>query len=174
MFKIFNYFTYKKEPIIIKELYPKKIIDYDGAKIDNLKQGKGELTIYNLISENEKKFIEKYKGDFYNDMKHGYGELKEKDSFYKGNFKEDKKCGFANQQIKNTNYEEDYTGDFYNNLRHGQGKLMTKIIDDKSNINYEIYIGQFVSNMKHGSGQLVREDKIIKGLWIENKFIHEE
>ena len=79
-----------------------------------------------------------------------------------------------NQQIKNTNYEEDYTGDFYNNLRHGQGKLMTKIIDDKSNINYEIYIGQFVSNMKHGSGQLVTEDKIIKGLWIENKFIQEE
>ena len=104
---------------------------------------------------------------------------------YKGNFKEDKKCGFGNQQIKNIvdfqnqqikniNLEEDYTGEFYNNLRHGQGKLMTKIIDDKSNINYEIYIGQFVNNMKHGLGQLITEDKIMKGLWIENKFIHEE
>ena len=175
MFKyIYNYFSYKKEPSVLKETYPKKITDYDGGKIDNLKQGKGELTIYNLISENEKKFIEKYKGEFYNDMKHGFGELKEKDSLYKGTFKEDKKCGSGNLEIKYTDefgtHEEDYDGEFFNNLKHGEGKLMSKLIDNEFKIHYEIYVGQFVSNMKHGTGQLITENKIIKGMWIENKF----
>ena len=83
-----------------------------------------------------------YKGDFIDNMRHGYGKDYRKNSKYEGQFSFDKKNG-KGEIVLNTG--DIYKGDFKNNKITGYGHYIWK------NNNHE-YIGNFLDGKFHGEG----------------------
>lgn len=172
-------FSYIYKLFFNEQIKPKIITDYNGELIDNKKNGKGELTIKNINIVDGKEveeIIEYYRGNFKDNMKHGEGYHKKDNFIYQGFFKEDKRSGYGWLEIKYTDdfgtHQETYEGLFYNNLRHGKGKLTSKLVDNSFKTINEIYVGQFVADEKNGSGELITENNILRGIWINNKYIN--
>ena len=107
---------------------------YVGYFIHDRLNGKG----LKYISEND----HIYKGDFVDNMRHGYGKDYRKTSKYEGEFLFDKKCG-KGEIILNTG--DIYKGEFKNNKINGFGHYIWK------NNNHE-YIGNFLDGKFHGEG----------------------
>ena len=107
---------------------------YVGYFINDKLNGKGLKYI------SEKEHI--YKGDFVNNMRHGYGKDCRKSSKYEGQFSFDKKNG-KGEIILNTG--DVYKGEFKNNKITGFGHYIW------NNNNHE-YIGNFLNGKFHGEG----------------------
>lgn len=84
-----------------------------------------------------------YKGDFYNNQKHGEGKENGKDYFYDGEFHQDKKHGTG--KINYTNSNETYQGSFINNTLTGKGEYTWA--------NGDSYSGDFLNGKMHGIGE---------------------
>ena len=174
---------------------------YIGDIKDNLFEGKGEYTTknYKYIGEfssgkrHGKGYLEdfekkiKYKGDFRNNMKEGFGEEKYLDgSIYKGEFKEDLKHGKGILLLKENDIFG-YDGEFKYDQKSGKGKF--KWNENKEYIgewsedeicgygilkeNKMIHIGFFLNNVKNGLGATFNLEKkfVLLGNW-ENDIIY--
>ena len=98
-----------------------------------------------------------YKGDFLNNMRHGFGKDFRKSSKYEGQFSFDKKSGNG---IIELNTGDVYEGEFKNNKINGYGHYIWK------NNNHE-YIGNFVNGRFHGEGYYKwGENQYFKGTYI--------
>lgn len=109
---------------------------YFGQCYNNLKHGKGRLTLPTGII---------YEGEFFNDLYHGKGTIIFADeSTYKGDFAYGMMCGRGIYTFSKNEY---YDGSFKNNMKNGMGK------DVYSDGSY--YVGNFQDNKRHLKGKLV-------------------
>ena len=98
-----------------------------------------------------------YKGDFIENMRHGYGKDYRKTSEYEGEFYLDKKNGKGKIIL---NAGDIYNGEFKNNKINGYGHYIWK------NNNHE-YIGYFLNGKFHGEGYYKwGENQYFKGNYI--------
>ena len=129
-----------------------KKVEYFGDVIDFKKSGKGEETC-----EDEYK----YKGDFSNDMKHGYGILEffDNDETYEGEFNKGEITG---KGIYIWNNGEKYEGTFLKGIKHGKGIYTWP---DGS-----IYEGEYNNGIREGKGKYIWPDgRIFKGMFSKGK-----
>lgn len=135
---------------------------YEGNFIDSEFTGEGAL-IESFLSKYKDNFKENneycsyYYGNFYKDLKDGYGEYKFQDgTIYKGYWKNDKMHG-KGKLIKD-NYLI-YEGEFQDGEMHGYG---TKYFSELK----RIYNGEFSMGKPYGNGTLTLENgKTITGYW---------
>ena len=163
----------------VKYTGPLAIVNYTGDRNgENQMHGYGEVLFASGGT---------FKGNFMNDMMHGYGELVDpvSGSCYKGQFVEDKREGHAIFTYPDGVFE----GEYYDNRRHGKGKetdSMGNVFDGlfhrgdfvKGKISYangDIYVGECKDDCKHGRGKLlVMEDgDEFDGMWEDDKFVGE-
>jgi hypothetical protein len=120
---------------------------YQGQAIDNIKHGKGKLTLPGGSI---------YEGDFFNDLYHGYGILSmSNNTVYKGEFFEGMQCGKGTLFL---NYNEYYEGTWKNNMKNGIGK---EVYQDQS-----YYEGGYLDNKKHFKGKFFKSN----GAYYEGEF----
>ena len=113
--------------------------------------------LYNILFGSYKNNLirEEYKGDIFNNIRQGKGQLKVYENRkileeYKGEFVNNKKEGYG-ELIKEGLY---YKGMFKNDKMEGEGYLELKHKDEFGN-HTEIYNGEFFNNLKHGRGKLI-------------------
>ena len=122
---------------------------YVGFFSKNKLNGKGLM----YCSENE----HIYKGDFIEDMRHGFGKDYRKNAKYEGQFSNDKKNGKGEIVL---NSGDIYKGEFKNNKITGFGHYIWK------NNNHE-YIGYFFDGKFHGEGLYKwGENQYFKGKYV--------
>ncbi|CAL6054017.1 Conserved_hypothetical protein [Hexamita inflata] len=109
-----------------------------------------------------------YKGQFREDLMHGFGELFINISayrqYYKGYFKDGNFNGMGLlEYIENEIMVKSYNGDFINGVYDGSGTL---IFDGKE------YVGEFKNGEFHGSGTMTTVHGIVTtGIWDYGKLI---
>ena len=135
---------------IIKCNDKNKKIQYFGEVLDFKKNGKGE----EICDEY------KYKGDFLEDVKHGYGRLfLQNGDLYDGEFKKGEITGKGLYIWSN---KQQYKGDFVNGIKHGKGKY-------KWPDGYE-YDGEYNNGVREGFGEYKWSDgRVFKGRFKDNK-----
>ena len=126
----------------------------------------------------------RYKGDWKNDLQHGYGEENFPDgSRYEGNYVEGEKVGFgrftwSDQSFYEGSFEKNsvisgkglyqwkegkyFKGDWRNNKMHGTGIFQWK--DGKQ------FIGEYKFDKKEGYGRYIwKPDRYFEGFWKDGK-----
>ena len=129
-----------------------KKVEYFGDVIDFKKCGKGEE-----ICEDEYK----YKGDFSNDMKHGFGILEffENDETYEGEFDKGEITGKGTYIWNNG---EKYEGTFVKGIKHGKGIYTWP--------DGCIYEGEYNNGIREGKGKYIWPDgRIFRGMFLKGK-----
>ena len=147
-------------------------ICYEGLFIDGILNGKGEIIkiderrrknifrgeIKNFKREGkgeEKTSDYTYEGEFLNDLKHGKGKIKYKNTgdYYEGEFTKGEITGTGKYLWKNKHM---YNGDFVGGKMHGKG--IYKWPDGNE------YEGEYINNIKEGEGVFKWKDgRIYKG-----------
>lgn len=133
--------------------------DYDGEYRHGQRHGFGVLTWPDGCV---------YKGQFFNGLRHGEGELIARTAkgikVYKGNFKNGKKEGYGEETIENSNeLVSSYEGDWENNVFSGNGY-------QKSN-NGKLFAGEFRDGNKEGYGLMIYPDgSFYEGFFSKNIF----
>ncbi|KAL4471757.1 hypothetical protein ABPG74_008650 [Tetrahymena malaccensis] len=137
-----------------KECKKRETNDYD---LDEWSKKNSLLTIN---SEFQSFLIIKYKGEFYNGLKQGNGELIiEKVLRYVGGFANDKFEGYGICVYKNGNI---YEGQWANDKREGKGSEIWK--------SGKQYQGEYMNDQFHGYGQLINEQgEIYEGYWYKGE-----
>lgn len=93
-----------------------------------------------------------YEGDWYNDLRHGYGVLSkitengDVRKVYAGDWKNGRKHGFGSNWYKDGSY---YEGTFRENKRDGYGRFWYKCGSG-------YYQGMWLNDRYHGKGMLVQ------------------
>lgn len=108
---------------------------YEGEFVNDIYEGYGTLVIDNV----------KYKGNFHNGMKNGYGKLNNSISknSYEGEWKDDMKNGQGKETYPDGST---YEGTFLKGKKEGKGKLYL--------LNGTIYEGSFKDDMIDGNGKI--------------------
>lgn len=106
-----------------------------------------------------------YKGNWYKDTMHGQGVMTWDDGrIYRGQFLSNKFHGYASMKFPNNIR---YVGHYANGLKHGIGAVYW---DDS----LACWSGQWVNGKRHGEGVYTDPDgKVMKGMWSNDQFDYE-
>jgi len=95
-----------------------RVVLYKGEFSRGFRQGQGVGSIFDLSKE----YVGEYSGTWHQNMRHGYGELKNTaDMVYQGEWKYDMKSGVG---IETDSLGSKYIGTFHNDTRHGSGRFI--------------------------------------------------
>ena len=136
---------------IIKYNENNKITNYFGDVVDFKKNGKGEEVCEDY----------KYKGEFLDDLRNGYGQLEflQNGDLYEGEFKEGEITG---KGLYIWNNKQQYKGDFVKGIKHGKGKY-------KWPDGFE-YEGEYNNGIREGLGTYKWKDgRVFKGRFKNGK-----
>ena len=126
-------------------------IEYFGEVIDFKKNGKGEEKCEEYI----------YKGEFLENLRHGYGRLEylQNGDIYEGNFNRGEITGKGKYIWSN---KEQYEGDFLNGIKHGKG-----VYKWPDGIVYE---GEYIKGIREGKGKYKWKDgRVFEGMFRNGK-----
>jgi len=131
------------------------LITYIGEFDKDYKQGTGKLIV---TDEDHKSEIYRYEGEWFCDMKHGYGELRSNAANYKGGWHLDYRNGFGKME----DLTGIYSGEWKDDKKHGNG-----VIDYGTGMKYQgewkegLEIGTGVINISRNSQPLLCLDGVL-------------